>query len=158
MRTYRVVTAGVFALAGLVGEPVNAQQLPSPSRSAYRCEVDGKVIYSDTPCLGARRVDVEPSRGMTTSGVEMPGADVRKEHAREGLAQAIQPITGMNARQFDASERRMKLTPAASRECRQLDADIPAAENAERLVVPQEKARIRAQILNLRRRFQELRC
>lgn len=41
--------------------------LPAPSRTVYKCSVGGKVAYSDEPCVGAQRVNVEPTRGMNKS-------------------------------------------------------------------------------------------
>jgi len=34
-----------------------------PAKTVFKCEENGKVIYSDSPCLGAKTVDVEPPRG-----------------------------------------------------------------------------------------------
>ncbi len=42
----------------------HGQTLPPASRTVYKCEVNGKAVYSDSPCLGARRVDVTPKRGL----------------------------------------------------------------------------------------------
>jgi hypothetical protein len=92
----------------------SAQTLPLPSRTVFRCDVAGKVVYSDSPCLGARKVDVEPTRGADKStGKERVGSDVRREQQREGLANAVKPITGMNAKQFDVATNRTKLTAEA---------------------------------------------
>jgi hypothetical protein len=52
-------------------------KLPAPSRTAFKCEVAGKVVYSDSPCLGAQKIDVEPTRGLNKStGRKLIGYDV----------------------------------------------------------------------------------
>jgi hypothetical protein len=43
---------------------VNAQPLPAPSRVTYKCEVGGKIAYTDESCLGAKRMNIAPSRGL----------------------------------------------------------------------------------------------
>ena len=35
-----------------------------PSRSVYKCNGNGIPIYSDAPCLGAERLEIEPTRGV----------------------------------------------------------------------------------------------
>lgn len=110
-----------------------AQGLPPPSRTVYKCEVDGKVQYSDAPCLGARKMEVEPTRGLNQStGRPLVGQDVGRERQREAFAEGIRPLTGMNARQLDQAGRRQRLAPEVQRQCSLLDLQIPAAESAEK--------------------------
>jgi len=136
-----------------------AQKFPSTSRSVFKCEVAGRVVYSDAPCLGAQKIDVEPTRGLSkTSGREQVGNDVRREQNREIVADALHPLTGMDAKQLDVQGRRMKLTADAQLECRRLDAEIPAAEKQEKLVKQQALADVQAQLLRMRRSFRELGC
>ncbi|NMM11305.1 MAG: hypothetical protein HHJ16_13670, partial [Polaromonas sp.] len=136
-----------------------SQKLAPTSRSVFKCEVAGKVVYSDSPCLGAQKIDVEPTRGLSkTSGREQVGNDVRREQHREMFAEAIRPLTGMNAKQLDVQGRRMKLTADARQECRRLDAEIPVAEKQERLVKQQALADVQAQLLRMRRSFREQSC
>lgn len=78
--------------------PAFATKLPPPSRTVYKCEVGGKVHYSDMPCVGVQKVDVTPTRGMNKSTKrELTGSDVRREVFHEQLSDAVRPITGMNA-------------------------------------------------------------
>lgn len=137
-----------------------AQSLPPPSRTVYQCIESGRVQYSDAPCLGARKIEVEPTRGLNkSSGQERIGADVRREHFREGLADALRPLTGMDAKQLDRAGRRMKLSPDAQALCRRLDRDLPLAEQAER-GAPDAAGRQRAQeqVYALRRAFRSTGC
>lgn len=74
--------------AGAVAQP-QPGSLRQPSRTVYKCEAAGKVTYSDEPCAGAVRVEVEPTRGLNkSSGSERTGADVARERRREGIAEA----------------------------------------------------------------------
>ena len=85
------------------------------------------------PCLGAEKIDVEPTRGLNAAtGKERIGKDVQRELTREGIANAIRPIAGLDAKQFEVSGRRMQLTADAQRECRNLDQALPGAEQNEK--------------------------
>lgn len=151
----------VLAAACLVSATASAlaQKLPAPSRTVYKCEVNGKVVYSDDPCVGAQKMEIEPTRGVNrTTGVKREGADVRREHQREGFAEAVRPITGMDAKQMDKAGRRMKLQPEAQRECRWLDSAIPAQENKERLARAHEREATQRELHTMRVRARELRC
>ena len=58
----------------------HAQKLSPVSRTVFKCQVAGKTVYSDSPCLGAKQIDVEPTRGLNqTSGRVRVGADVARE-------------------------------------------------------------------------------
>lgn len=146
-----IVSFSGFALAQIT--------LPAPSRTVFKCQVAGKVVYSDSPCLGAQKIDVEPTRGLNKStGRELLGSDVRQEQQRETLATAIQPITGMDAKQFGTFGRRMKLTSEAQKECKQLDVKIPIAEQEEKQSKSEALAQSQATLLVLRKRFREIKC
>jgi hypothetical protein len=94
--------------------PAWSQNLPPPSPTVYKCELNGRIEYSDNPCLGAARLEIEPTRGLNKStGREREGRDVRGERRREAFAEAIRPPTGKDAKQLDALSQRMKLTPNA---------------------------------------------
>lgn len=156
--SYRNI-ATALAVLTLVSANVPAQQLPPTSRTVFKCSVAGKVVYSDSPCLGAQRVEIEPTRGLNmSSGREQIGADVRRELQRESFADALRPITGMNAKQFETHGRRMKLKPEAQRECQHLDSRMPAAENEEKHAKQPVLGDIQEQLFLLRKRFRELGC
>jgi hypothetical protein len=89
----------IWVLAGIHIASI-AQKLPSPSRAVFKCEKDGKVVYSDSPCLGAQRVDVEPTRGLNRmSGTERIGTDVRQERHNEMMADTMRPVFNETAEQ-----------------------------------------------------------
>ena len=133
--------------------------LPPTTRTVFKCEVAGKVIYTDSPCLGAKTVNVEPTRGLNqSSGRELIGSDVQKEKGREMFADAIQPLSGMNAKQFATFGRRMKLPPDVQKECNQLDVRIPAAEAAEKSASSAYLTSAQEALFVLRKRFQKISC
>lgn len=137
----------------------NAQNLPPPSRTMYKCKINGTTSYSDTPCLGATKIEVEPTRGVgKLSGTQRTGSDVLREQQREGLAAALHPITGMNAKQFAVFERRNQLSPAAQQECRQLDLTMPRLEEEEEHAVQPALGDVQMRLFQIRRRFSELHC
>jgi hypothetical protein len=138
---------------------LSAQTLHAPSRTLFKCQDHGKITYSDSPCLGAEKLEVEPARGVNKlSGKERIGADVQRELHREQLAEAIRPLTGMNARQFDVQTRRFSLPGAAQQECSRLDQDLANTEDEEKRTVKTALHDVQARLLLLRQRFRELRC
>ena len=153
----------VFALflAVAVALPTDAfgQAPPSPSRTVFKCEKGGKVAYSDEPCLGARRVDVEPTRGLdSSSGTRRAGADVRREKQNEQMAEAMRPIFNESPEQRATRHRRAKLTPDAQRTCQRLDSEIPKAERQERQGSEASRADAQTELLRMRTQFRQLKC
>jgi hypothetical protein len=145
--------------AALISQACLAQKLPPPSRTVYKCEVDGKVTYSDEPCLGAKRIDVEPTRGLNKStGVEQMGRDVQHERRREGIAEALRPLTGMDAKQYNQLARRHNLPAAAQKECRILDQAIPDHERMEVQGAGVARQAATRKLFILRSRAKELNC
>lgn len=131
-----------------------AQSLPSPSRTIYKCKVNGTISYTDEPCLGAERVDAQPTRGVNKlSGKQMIGEDVRREMWRESLAHALPPISGTTPEEFKTLRRRQKLDVNAQRECRSLEQTIIQTERQ------QNASHVNAEeVLVRRKRYKELGC
>ncbi|MEO6033130.1 MAG: hypothetical protein ABIP61_14735 [Burkholderiaceae bacterium] len=136
-----------------------AQKLPSPSRTVFKCESGEKIVYSDSPCLGAQRLDIEPTRGvnMNPSG-KLVGSDVRTEQQNEQVAEALKPIFGESARERAKRHARARLDPEARSACAELDRDIPAAEQQEKLTAKTTRPSIQARLLDMRSKYRELRC
>jgi len=143
----------------LVAMPGHAQ-LPTPSRTIYKCETGGKIAYTDIPCLGAKRLDVVPARGVDRlSGQSRVGADVARELQQEHFARAIKPISGMNEQQFATATRRYRLDARAQRECRTLEAAIVDNEQREQRRGAREPVEsLHRDTLSLRQRYRELGC
>ena len=137
-----------------------ATGLPEPSRTVYKCVEGKKVYYSDSPCLGAQRIEIQPTRGLNKlTGRELTGADVYSEQRREQIARAVKPLTGMDDKQFAQLGRRTQLSSQAQQQCRKLDAEMPQAEAVERQTSdPKSLVNIQNQLFNLRRQYRELRC
>lgn len=150
--------AVLTALTMLTFAP-QAQSLPPPAKTVFKCEENGKVVYSDSPCLGAKTVDVEPPRGVSRlSGQERVGSAVQQERLREHVADAMRPLTGMNPKQYETFGRRQKLPADTQRECQRLDGRIPLVEAEERQASGQGLAEIQLRLFGLRKRFRELAC
>lgn len=134
-------------------------QLPAPSRTVYKCKVNGIVSYSDEPCLGAERLDVVPTRGADRlSGSTRTGQDVAREIRSEQFAHAFRPVTGMSASQFATASRRFQLDAASQNECGKLEAAILTLEQAERAAGIGIREPIRQDLYAMRKRYKTLRC
>jgi hypothetical protein len=144
----------------LASAGVLAQSLPPPSRTVYKCEVNGKVSYSDSPCLGASKVDAEPTRGLNQStGRELVGQDVSRERQREQLAEAARPLTGMDAKRFEQAGRRQRLSPEIQRRCLQWEQQIPATEAVEKTArTSAELAAAQQRLFALRSAYRKAGC
>ena len=146
-----IATCILFTAAPAIS---SAQTLPVPSRSICKCSANGVMSYSDAPCLGAERLEIEPTRGVGRK----EGRDVQQERHREMFAEAVRPLTGLNAKQLDVQGRRIKLLPDIQRECRALDAQIPSAERDEGKATGERLNLIRGGLFILRQRQRDLRC
>lgn len=138
---------------------VGAQALPAPGRVIYKCIVGGKIAYTDEPCLGAQRLDIEPSRGLDKfSGKQMTGADVRTELHREMFGEALRPLTGLDGKAYATEVRRYKLNGYAKAECRSLDNHLPGIEAIERTASKEVRPAIQHELLVMRQRYKTLGC
>jgi hypothetical protein len=154
-----VTSFALSVLLTIIVGTASAQQLPPTSRTVFKCKVAGKVVYSDSPCLGAERLEVDPTRGMdSASGRKAVGSDVIRERQREQVAESLRPITGMDAKQLDVYGRRTKLSQEAQRECLNLDKALPLAEKDEGETVGATRVTAQERLYGLRKRFRELRC
>ncbi|HRO57726.1 MAG TPA: DUF4124 domain-containing protein [Burkholderiaceae bacterium] len=133
--------------------------LPSPSRIVYKCFVDGKASYSDSPCLGAQVVDISPTRGLDKmSGHKRVGHDISRESHRELIADALKPLTGMDAGQLKVAQRRQRLPASAQVECGALDRTISRREAIERSAAGDSLQSVQKELLAARKRFRALGC
>jgi hypothetical protein len=133
--------------------------LPAASRTVYKCTINGKDIYTDDPCIGAKRVDVEPTRGLNkSSGKELTGQDVSRERQTEQLAEAVKPLTGLTPQQFDVKRRRYYLAPEMKSECARLDESVAKSEAQKRAEPIETRFEIQRRLFAFRKRHRELRC
>lgn len=159
-RTWTHRLGMLFAVA--LAAPMSgwSQTLPPASRTVYKCEQQGRIVYSDSPCLGAQKLEIEPTRGLNaSSGRVRTGPDVQREKQRELVAEAVRPLSGMEAREFDRLGRRLKLPAASQRACGSLDQSIPALERRE-LQAPAGESRqaVQRELLAARAAFRTHRC
>ena len=156
----RAVALALAAWAlGAWAAGVSAQALPAPSRTMYKCTANNVTSYSDKPCLGAERLVVNPSRGVSKlSGTERIGADVQSERRRDMWADALRPISGMNREQYEVFSRRHKLGAAAQEECRRLDPVLLELEAREKTADKAKRSLIQHDLFVLRQRFTQLGC
>lgn len=156
---FRSLIGVIGACALFISPELSAQTLHAPSRTLFKCQDHGKITYSDSPCLGAEKLEVEPTRGVNKlSGKERVGADVRRELNQEMFANAVRPLTGLDAQQFAVQVRRYHLPGPAQQECRRLDQDITTNEYEEKRTAPAALRDVQARLFLLRQRFRELRC
>lgn len=156
---YRLIAVLVYAASLISPSMTLAQTLPAPSRTMYKCKIQGTLTYSDSPCLGATKLDIEPTRGVSKlSGTERIGTDVAREHKREGFAQALKPLSGMDAKQFAVFSRRYQLPATVQQECRQLDQDLPRVESEELHAAAPVLREVQVRLFQMRSRFRDLRC
>lgn len=147
----------------LVPLTVAAQKLPAPSRTVYKCEERGRVTYSDSPCLDAQKLEVEPTRGMdSSSGRARTGADVQREKQRELLSDAVRPLAGpdVDGQRLDRLGRRMQLPAESQRACGALDRSIPALEQraAQPTHIAEQRQAVAQELLAARQAFRAHRC
>jgi hypothetical protein len=157
---FRIQAAFTGTLLLLLASLPAHAQLPAPSRTIYKCEVAGKIAYTDVPCLGAKRLDVVPARGVDKlSGTSRVGATVAREYHQENMARIWKPLLGMNEQQYATAVRRHGLDARAQHECRTLEAAIVDNERIEQQKPPRESRDALAHdTLSLRQRYHELRC
>lgn len=153
-----LTTIGIVLYAFII-EFAISQNLPAPSREVFRCEEKGKIVYSDTPCVGAKKIDVEPTRGFNKdTGQERIGNDVRREQHTEIMANALHPILGETPEQYKKRQKRFKLSPQDRTECYSLDGRIENAEQAEKNATKQNLTKIQVELFRLRTSFRNLQC
>jgi hypothetical protein len=133
--------------------------LPPPSRTVYKCIVNKKTVYTDEPCIGAEKVDVEPTRGLNKStGRELTGKDVSQERNSEFIAESLKPLTGLSAQQFEVAKHRTKLSAESKSECSSLDRVIAQQESEDRVANGDAKTNIQRSLFASRKRYRELGC
>ncbi len=146
-------------LCASVVQAQNSTTLPPTGRIVFKCVVGKKAVYSDDPCPGAQRIDIEPTRGFSRStGRESVGADVARENHRDQMAEIWKPVTGLTPRQLAVHQRRYPLTLQDRLECDSLDAGIAQLENKERAAPLEDQPAVKQQLYLLRKRDRALRC
>lgn len=128
----------------------------------YKCERDGKTTFTDEPCVGAKRIEVQPTQGLDKwSGQSKKGADVRKEEYRRLWDDSMRPLTGpvdhqqMNRRRDRYAKH---LTPAEHTECERLDKTMRDLEAQEAAAQADDLNKLQADLFKQRARYRSLKC
>lgn len=125
----------------------------------YKCHNGPRIEYSDEPCVAGEVVDTTPTHGMDKStGVSRKGRDVQRAELQEVFANALKPLTGMNADQLQTAGRRQKLPLADQQQCAALDNQIPAQEMAARGATAPDKGKADVRLYLSRKQFKDLKC
>ena len=144
-----------FALLGLLSFNLSAHA----QKPVYRCETAGKVSYSDAPCVGAKEIAATPTQGMDKmTGTSRKGADVRRDEQNAVMADALKPLTGMNADQYRVYKHRLKLSPRDKAECARLDTNLPELKQRTATALSSEKALADVELYKARKQFNDLNC
>ena len=125
----------------------------------YRCETNGRVAYSDSPCVGAKVIDATPNQGVDKmSGQSRKGADVQRAEMNKVFDDALKPLTGKSPKEMDALRRRVRLPGADQAECARLDRQLPALETRANSSDGKPQAEAEVQLYQARKRFFDLKC
>jgi hypothetical protein len=136
-----------------------AGPLPQACRTAFKCERDGKVVYTDAPCKGGQRVETQPTSGLdTSSGKKRVGTDVRAEQLNASTEKALKPIFGETAEQRATRHHRAPLKAKSKARCAELDQAIPREEAAKRQARGDELSAAQRQLFKLRGEYRALGC
>jgi len=125
----------------------------------YRCDSDGKVSYSDRPCVGAQVVDTRPTQGMDKmTGRSRKGQDVQTVEINATFDKIVQPVTGRTHEEMNVVRRRIKLSPQDQSACSRLDEELPDLEGNAAAATGAVKGRADVELFQARKRFFDLHC
>ena len=149
--TLRLLAASIIAMLVL---PVAAQS------TVYRCETNGKVSYSDAPCVGAKVIDATPTQGMDkmTRQSRKGGRDVQREEFDVAFDSALRPLHGRSHADMDVVRRRVKLSTHEQAQCANLDNRLPSLEADAGRAAGEAKARVEVDLYKARKQFFDLKC
>ena len=127
--------------------------------TVYRCETSGRIGYSDTPCVGARVIDVTATQGADKmTGRSIKGKEVQGEEFHRTLDDATRSLHGLSHGEMDVLRRRQKLSSATQMQCALLDRQVPAI--AARIKAPSGAfdGRSEVELYKARKRVFDLGC
>ncbi len=125
---------GVLAAAAgllLAAAPAGAQEAPALTPT-YKCQANGKVVYTQIPCPGGRQ--------LGASGAKVPE---RYKTPPQDRAKAA---------------RRAQLTPEARQECTALEGRMKEQESALKAKGTEPTIEEETPLVKTRLRFRELKC
>ncbi len=135
--------------------------LTAQATDVYRCDQDGRVVFSDEPCLGAKRIEVHPTQGMDKlSGKSRKGEDVRRNEHHRQMDQALRPLHGRTHEEMNVQRRRYgnNLTPGEHARCAVMDQQLKTQEAREVGARGEALAETQKSLFQLRREHRALGC
>lgn len=137
-------------------------------KPVYRCTDQGRVSYSDAPCLGAIAIDATPTQGMDmSSGKSLKGKEVRakefSEALRGGIGEGTRALHGMSRDEFIKTtdmKGRERMSLREQTQCSLLERQIPEAELAVLSTATNSAERGSADVTlyKLRKQYFDLKC
>ena len=160
MNIYRTLLGVVVAVVSVCAL---AQPVTPASRSAYKCKIDGKTVYSDEPCLGAQKIDIEPSKSANATTRSSASSNARRQQPRpepkaEPSAEGDHASADVETKPAQVLSGRARLSSASQRECRDLESSITVLEREEKEASKSELPRVQGQLFTKRKRFVDLGC
>lgn len=129
------------------------------AQQVYRCEVNGKVSYSNEPCQGAKVVNTTPAQSSDrTSGQQRKDMDALKAELERNNATKTRALTAKAPEDPEVARRRENLTPLAKHSCSLLDQSLPQLRENAAHGTPENKEKADIQLYKARKAFQDLRC
>ena len=133
--------------------------LPAMAQQVYRCEVNGKVSYSNEPCQGAKVVNTTPAQSSDkTSDQQQKNLDTLKAELERNNATKTRALAAKTPEDPEVAKRRENLTPLAKHSCSLLDQSLPQLRENAAHGTPENKEKADIQLYKARKAFQDLRC
>ena len=127
--------------------------------TVYRCETNGKVSYSDAPCVGAKVIDATPTQGMDKmTGQSRKGAAVQRDELNTVFDNALRPLHGRSHADMDVMRRRVKLSGHEQAQCARLDDRLPVLEAEAAGAAGEAKARADVDLYKARKQYFDQKC
>ena len=127
--------------------------------TVYRCETNGRVNYSDAPCVGAKVIDVTPTQGADKmTGRSSKGQEVQREEFHSTLDNATRPLHGLSHDEMDIRRRRYKLSSTEQLQCATLDQQLPVLEEKASKAAGAAKGQADVALYQARKQAFDLKC
>jgi len=75
-----------------------------PGTKVYKCGINGRVSFSDTPCPNPEQADIVPGRVEKSTGAERVAQSPALKNQKDFLAQATSPVKGRQSNHPPASD------------------------------------------------------
>lgn len=129
------------------------------AQQVYRCEVNGKVSYSNEPCQGAKLVKNPPAQSSDrTPAQHQKDIDTLKAELERNNATKTRALAAKAPEDPEVAKRRENLTPLAKHSCSLLDQSLPQLRENAAHGTPENKEKAEVQLYKARKAFQDLRC